>query len=389
MLKSTINKNNMVGFLSSTAECYNTCIFPFMIPHLSIVLFPSEQNNLMFIFSLLGIAMFLAHPLGSLYYGVIGDRDGRKKSCMSSGLFLGISTGCLMFIPEQKDFSWFLYFLICVIQNFFAGGEHRSAIIYSIEHTQKSKHGIASGFSCLFSVLGIFLAKLVVVLITLGYIPSWRIACFVSIGFGVMSYKAREQCQEPNVEKSLIRVNFKSLINVYKKRKKEICSAVSAGILFSISYNFIFVFLPIIIEGLNQYMLYFLFLYGIKLFFFGYLSSYFSVKNIMCIGSLILSVSAPALSVFSENNYLLYVFVILTFVCMFVGPKHAWVNSQFIDSERCRASMIANAITSSVFYSFSTPLLLLLYQTTYSLMLCGALISIFSIIASILVYNSK
>ena len=385
-ISDIFNKNNLVGYLGTFAEAYNASVYAFSSVFIAASSFENQIYGLFYTHLILSIAIFLAYPIGSLVYGVIGDKHGRKKACISSTFFLGVSTGGIALVPENMEFSWILYLLLSFFTSFFSAAEHRSTIIFAIEHTEKSKQFLASGIVSLFAVGGILLAKLLTVL--LAYPVLWKVPFLIGTGIGFLTYMCRKFCYEPNVLKDTQKVDFASLVRIIKSRKINIIDTLVASAFFGISYNYIFIVTPLFFDSLNTISVYLLALYGILLVAFGYIAQKFQSEKIMFFGALAFGISVVPLSFLIESHPFISSIPILVFMCMFIGPKHAWFNNQFIDQERCRGSMISSGIGSAVFYGTSSSVMIFIYNKTQLFALCSAYTGLFAILAAIFLFNN-
>jgi hypothetical protein len=80
-----MRKEVWIGWLSSLIEAYNMAIYSFLVPIL-IPLF-GKPRSLLLSYSLVFIGSFF-YPIGAAYYGFIGDKRGRRKTCIHTTLGL-------------------------------------------------------------------------------------------------------------------------------------------------------------------------------------------------------------------------------------------------------------------------------------------------------------
>ncbi len=375
-------KEVWIGFLASFSEALNMALFPFLLPYLSGLIFHNADApiSLIYGYSILSIASAIAYPLGSYYFGYMGDKIGRKWSCTWSAFGLGIATVLIGFVPIDFDVFWVWILFLCAncLQYLFSGGEYYSVIIYSLEHSNYSKPGFVSGLSCLFAVLGLISAQ------ALTYLSinntchfHWR-WCFIIAGiFSMTCFFIKFYCLEsPEFE---IKSQNK-IINIDHFRKNIARLFMILG-LFSSMYAYIFIFLPTQVSFSPQNessQMTSLVIYGLCLVMFGYFSDIVGHVKIMLAGitmfAFVLIVCLPYL-----QEYFFAIQILLT-ICaaLFIGPIHYWSIKQFHPEERCRGVLIGGGIGSSVFFGITSPICLLL--SDYYKNLYGTLIYIIPII---------
>ena len=380
------NRNNLIGYIGSFAEAYNTSVYAFSSTFIATSSFDDKIYGLFYTHLIISVAVFLAYPAGSIVYGIIGDKDGRKVACISSTFFLGLSIGGIALVPENTEFSWMLYFALSFFTSFFTAAEHRSSIIFAIEHTDKSKQYLSSGIVCLFAVIGILAAKSFTVLCA--HPNLWKIPFLLGAIIGFFTYMCRKYCCEPNVLKDKNKVDFPSLLRIIKMRTVNIIETVIASAFFGISYNYVFVIAPIVFINIDITSIYLLILYGVLLVAFAYIAQRLNPYKVMFFGALGFAISVVPLSFMIQDHPFLSITPVLIFMCMFIGPKHTWFNNQFIEQERCRGSMLSSAFSCAIFYGTSSSTMLLIHTETQSFAWCGAYSACFAIFAAIVLFRS-
>lgn len=363
--KASLPKEVFIGWLTSLTEAYNTAIFSFLAPMLALFFFQNENSftSLFFSYSFVFLGSSLFYPMGAFYYGTMGDAKGRQKTCVYSTLGLAISTGLIAFIPEGAYGAFFLLILICA-QHFFSGGEYYGSIVFSIEHADKEKSGILSALSCLFASFGLALAN------GLAYFPLlkgnelWMKSCFIigALG-GMVSYLLKNYCQETPAFKSLplLAGNETKVFEFIKKRSKSLLKVVIVSALFIISYNFIFIFLPLHQNGSETGDSFKpLIFYGFSILFAGFLADRFGLNRVLMSGILLFSLAVTPICFFKMDLWVRQI-ILTSFASLIIGPIHSFMMNQFEPKERCRGLFIGSAIAMSLFGGSTVPICLLLF----------------------------
>ncbi|MFD8275352.1 MFS transporter [Streptomyces flaveolus] len=139
---------------------------------------------------------FVARPIGAAVFGHIGDRYGRKVSLIITVLMMGATTGCIGLLPTYDTLGvWApaLLSLLRFLQGISVGGEWSGAMLLTLEHTPKEKHGSYSSIPQLGSPVGTLLSSGAFALV--GLLPDdafyswgWRLPFLVAfplLGFAL------------------------------------------------------------------------------------------------------------------------------------------------------------------------------------------------------------
>lgn len=372
----SIAKEVWAGWFSSLMEAYNMAIYSFAAPFLAPMLFKGVNSSsaIFFSYALVFIGFSFFYPAGAIYYGVLGDKKGRQKTCSYSALGLAIATGMMGLIPIDffGNSAWICFlFLICT-QYFFSGGEYHGSIVFSLEHSKKKQNGLMSGISCLFAVFGLIAANGLATLSSKIVFHHWYRVFFL-IGFigGVISYFVKNQCKETPLFTSISEdVPRQSNWGLLLQRRWR---AIGGGVLllsfFVVIYSFLFIFLPLV-QPTNFDTFTSLIAYGLLLVIAGILADRFGIKKVMTIGAGLLTLSMIPLFYFFQN-LLLKQMILTIFASLCIGPIHTWLNLQFEVQERCRGIFVASAIAYSLFGGSTIPICLLIFEKFHSLLICS------------------
>jgi MFS family permease len=151
---------------------------------------------------------FFIRPLGSLFFGSLGDREGRKKSFLLSLLLMGGATFLIGLLPTFSQIGWFapaLLLLLRMVQGFALSGEYSGAIIYVSENAPADKRGYYTGFIQATVPVGLLLSLIVVIGIQAFMSAEsfnawgWRIPFLTSAVLVFFSYIIRKKMEETPV----------------------------------------------------------------------------------------------------------------------------------------------------------------------------------------------
>ncbi|GAA4816953.1 MFS transporter [Streptomyces ziwulingensis] len=108
---------------------------------------------------------FLARPLGSVLFGHIGDRHGRRPVLVASLLLTGASTvavGCVPTYDTIGAAAPLLLIALRFLQGLGLGGEWGGAVLLTAEHAPPERRGLWSSFPQIGPAVGFLLANGVV-----------------------------------------------------------------------------------------------------------------------------------------------------------------------------------------------------------------------------------
>jgi MFS family permease len=121
-----------------------------------------------FIFALGAFAAgFFVRPFGALFFGRMGDQEGRKKTFMVTIVLMGAATVAIGLLPTAAQIGFvapLLLVLARVVQGFAMGGEYGGAAIYVAEHAPSDRRGFLTSWIQATAAVGLILALAVILL---------------------------------------------------------------------------------------------------------------------------------------------------------------------------------------------------------------------------------
>lgn len=155
----------------------------------------------------LGIS-FLFRPLGAIIAGHLGDRLGRKMVLSATLVLMGVATFLIGVLPTYDSIGIaapILLVVLRIIQGFSAGGEWGGAALLAVEHAPKGQRGRYGTYPQIGVPLGLALATLVLLFMTLvvgidAYKEwAWRVPFLFSIVLIVIGALIRSRVSESPV----------------------------------------------------------------------------------------------------------------------------------------------------------------------------------------------
>lgn len=152
----------------------------------------------------------VARPLGSVLFGHLGDRIGRKRATVMAVAGAGVGTGLIALLPGYETIGLLAVILLIAIRfvdGVFLGGEYTGAVPLAMEHSRIANRGRNAGLIA----FGFPLSYVVISLLTLGVLMvapagdvsaaytqwGWRIpfavGAVISIAFAVYYSRAVDE----------------------------------------------------------------------------------------------------------------------------------------------------------------------------------------------------
>lgn len=106
-------------------------------------------------------AGFFMRPIGSLVFGSLADKVGRKKSMVFSVILMALGSFIIAALPSKDivgDFAIILLLIARLIQGLSVGGEYGIAATYLSELASEGKRGFYSSFQYVTLIGGQLLA---------------------------------------------------------------------------------------------------------------------------------------------------------------------------------------------------------------------------------------
>jgi MFS family permease len=189
-------------------EWYDLFLAVILAKLLSSQLFPSNSDTAFLETLAIVGSSFFVRPIGSLFFGSMGDRKGRKKSFLLSLLLMGGATFLIGLIPTFNQIGWAAPILLLVLrlaQGFALSGEYSGAIVYVAENAPADKRGYYTGFIQATVPLGLLVCLVVVIGVQSFMSPEdfaswgWRLPFLSSAFLVFFSFLARRKMDETPV----------------------------------------------------------------------------------------------------------------------------------------------------------------------------------------------
>jgi len=202
--------SSMVG---NGLEWYDYALYAYSTLIISKLFFPAgdETTHLLHTLGIFAVG-FVARPFGGIFFGIIGDKFGRRKALVLAILMMAIPTGCIGLLPTYEMIGiWapILLIVIRIFQGLSLGGEFGGSMAYLVEHAPGNKRGMIGSCAVTSLIMGFLLGSAVCFLIKISLSDlqyeswGWRIPFILGMGIGFIGFYIREHCAEsPHYEQA-------------------------------------------------------------------------------------------------------------------------------------------------------------------------------------------
>ena len=383
----------MVG---NILEHYDNALFGLLAPFIAPLFFDTSDplTALIMTYSIMPLGI-VTRPLGSLFFGWIGDTFGRRQALSLSLLGMALVTVAMGFLPVYSDvgaLAPLCLALLRMLQSFFAAGESAGGAIYVLEHTESAKRTIISSIYDASSVGGVlFASALVTLLSAFGSMDyGWRYLFWGGSFTAICGYVLRHALRD---EGEYLLPQREPIAQVLKENIRPLfCIACTAGFSY-ITYSLPLVlmngYIPLVtnlskteVMKINNYLLV---LDMLLLPAFGYLAFRIGKEKVMRSAALFSALIALPLFYVIESSSLVMVIGARTLLVVagvaFAAPYHAWALEQVAVSKRYTILSLGYALGSQLIGMPAAAVSLWLYRVTGQAAAPGLYLLVFGLLA--------
>ncbi len=353
-LTSQQKKIAIGSFLGWSLDGYDIVLMLLVIPSISQQFFPSSNPAFSLIATFASYTITLVmRPLGSVIFGIYGDKFGRKKAMIITILGFSFATFAVGLLPTHMAVGLLapiLLIAVRLVQGIFAGGEWGSGAVLTIESVEKQKRGIMSGFLQSGFSFGFLLASIAYQIITILY-PGhafeewgWRILFFTGIIPGIVALFVRFSMEESKLwvnesnSHRLERAPLRKIVLGEHKKEFFLCAAIMTGLVYmyhgsiSIMPTYLLQFGGFEKSKVAEIMIFATTSSWIGMMATGWLSQKIGRKNaiiIFCAASVLVSIPLAGLILEKHQWFELSVIVFAFVVSTASGPVPAFFSERF------------------------------------------------------------
>jgi MFS transporter, MHS family, proline/betaine transporter len=407
-LTSQQKKIAVGSFLGWSLDGYDIVLMLLVIPSISQLFFPSENPAFSIIATFASYTVTLImRPLGSVVFGIYGDKFGRKKAMIITILGFSFATFAVGLLPTYimaGIIAPILLILVRLVQGIFAGGEWGSGAVLTIESVEKQKRGALSGFLQSGFSFGFLLAAIAFQTITILY-PGpafeewgWRILFFTGIIPGLVALFVRFSMDESPLwmkahnNNALERTPLRKIVLGAHKKEFILCAAIMTGLVYM--YHGSISILPTYLQQFGTFdkgeiarlMIFATTSSWLGMVLTGWLSQKIGRKKsiiIFCSASMLVSIPLAGLVLQKDQWFELFVIIFAFVVSTASGPIPAFFSERFPTT--IRNSAAGFSYNAGLIFGSWSPLIALSLMNSVSAELVPVALGINIMIGTIIV----
>jgi MHS family proline/betaine transporter-like MFS transporter len=164
------NRAVMAGVAGQILEWFDYAVYGTLAPILSAVFFPTKDPVISILLTLLVFGVgFVMRPLGSILFGYVGDKYGRKTALAWTIYIMALATASIGLIPSFASIGIAAPILLTscrLLQGLSTGGEWGGSTAFLVEYAKRKGRGFLGSFQQAGAVAGFMLGALIGFILT-------------------------------------------------------------------------------------------------------------------------------------------------------------------------------------------------------------------------------
>ena len=389
-------------------EFYDFVVYVFFANALSKLFFP-KADHFAAILAVFGVftAGYISRPIGSIIFGHIGDRYGRKKGLMYTIMLIGVSTTLMALLPTYNaigEWAPILLVIVRVLQGLAVGGDLTGGITFVAEFATNKNRGFLCSIVFLGVNAGLLVASGVGALIT-GVLSDhqialwgWRLAFFIGIFITIVGYYIRSHLNETPLFKNMEENKKKRslpLAHLLKTSSWPLLKGIGLVWLFAVIISQVFIYMPHVLGAshidLHEALIISTIstaIFTLLIPCFGWLSDQWGHKRIALIGALLFIIlTIPLYYMITDHGLTAKIIGILVFDIIsacFIGAAPSMLPELFKTDIRFTAVSLAYNISFAIFGGLAPAVLTILIHYYHSALIGTSIVLMISAIVTFL-----
>ncbi len=167
MVKIDMKKSKLIfaSGIATAFEWYDYALFAHFAPIIGIKFSPEVNSSSSLLYAFLAFALgYLMRPIGGVFFGILGDRLGRKTALSAAISCMSLPTALIGVLPTYDDIGYtasILMILVRMLQGLSMGGALTGSISFIIEHTGTKYRGFTGSVSMSSICIGVLFGSIV------------------------------------------------------------------------------------------------------------------------------------------------------------------------------------------------------------------------------------
>jgi len=186
----------IAGTIGNVLEWYDFGVYGYFATTISQLFFPGEDPTISLLkaFAVFGVG-FVMRPVGSILFGIYGDRFGRRLALSAVIFLMALSTVAIGLLPTYAQagvIAPILLVLCRLLQGLSAGGEWGGSTSYIVEYAPEGRRGFIGSWQQVSVGSGFLLGSLSAALLSSTLSPAaftawgWRVPFLLGILVGAL-----------------------------------------------------------------------------------------------------------------------------------------------------------------------------------------------------------
>ncbi|WP_188455733.1 MFS transporter [Virgibacillus oceani] len=243
--------------IGNAMEWFDFGIYAYLATTIGAVFFPdfSGPTQLVFSFATFAVA-FLVRPLGGIFFGMLGDKLGRKRILAITLIMMALATLSIGFIPGYGSIGIMAPILLLVarlVQGFSTGGEYSGAMTFLAESSPDKRRSFLTSGLEVGTLCGYIFGSGTVTLLT--YILGqdtmlawgWRIPFFIAAPIGLIGLYFRTKLEETPAFKKKMDAessNHISMKDIIVNHKAPLLKGLIIVFFYNVIYYTVLTYMP-------------------------------------------------------------------------------------------------------------------------------------------------
>lgn len=262
--KASVRRAVGAAALGNAMEWFDFGVYGYLATTIGDEFFQGQGGPLLKSFGVFALS-FLARPLGSIFFGPMGDRVGRSKVLVITILLMAAGTTAVGVLPTAEMIGLWAPALLIVsrlVQGFSTGGEYGGAATYIVESAPDKTRGFVSSF-LEFGTLGGYCLGAGLVAVMMAVLSDsamhswgWRVPFLCGAPLGLIGLYLRLKLEDSAAFTSAVekgetaRAPLREIITEHTRRLAKCFGLV---ILLNVSYYTVLTYLPSYLEDFLDY----------------------------------------------------------------------------------------------------------------------------------------